>query len=159
MACAARCKRLAEGDHWSAGTSSLSACKNGSLPVVLPVCIWSNHNAASCKRLRIRSRNSAVAASVNVITKIWRGSSPALSGRPWPITRRTYKAANVHVLPVPALASMTCRPVKGMRNGFKVFMWSLAPPLARLFDSSAAWGHTHVRPASQTNPDPCLQTG
>ncbi len=69
--------------------------------------------------LRMRPRNSSVAASVNVTTS----SSSTVSGRgkaaepPNPSSRRRYNAAIVNVLPVPAEASIRRSPVRGKRKG------------------------------------------
>ena len=60
--------------------------------------------AASARRRRRRSRNSWVAASVKVTARIWP------TRRPRSITSRVTSVARVKVLPVPALASISCRP-------------------------------------------------
>ena len=64
--------------------------------------------AASARRLRRRARSSWVAASVKVTARIW----PRL--RPRSTTSRVTSVARVKVLPVPALASISCRPSRSM---------------------------------------------
>ena len=64
--------------------------------------------AAKAKRLRRRARNSCVAASVKVTARICPSVSPRST------TRRVTSVARVKVLPVPALASISCRPSRSI---------------------------------------------
>ena len=115
-ACSKRCTQLA---CQRVSMRSRNCCKNAS--VGSPGC--ANACPAWTKRCRIRSRNSAVAASVKVMTKICGGSNgdPKLAceatGSRRPNTMRRYRALKVQVLPVPALASITCRPCSGSAKG------------------------------------------
>ena len=70
----------------------------------------SARRAARPRRSRMRVRSSCVAASVKVTARI------CSTGSCRSITRRAYSVARVKVLPVPALASTSCRPDSGRRR-------------------------------------------
>ena len=68
----------------------------------------SSTSSVSCRRSRMRLRNSCVAASVKVTARTWP------MRRPRSTTSRVTSVARVKVLPVPALASISCTPSSGM---------------------------------------------
>jgi hypothetical protein len=68
----------------------------------------SSRSRVSCRRSRMRLRSSCVAASVKVTARTWP------MRRPRSTTSRVTSVARVKVLPVPALASISCTPSSGM---------------------------------------------
>ncbi len=95
-----------------------------------------------CRRWRRRVRSSSQAARVNVMTRILR------SGTACSTTSRAYNPARVKVLPVPALASISCMPLSGMRSerSFSYSVCSVLMPGLRRWPRGPAG--TGVRPTA-----------
>ena len=84
---------------------------SGWLPISRPSEIACAAERARRSEARSRSRNSAVAACVNVLTRIWSTRSPRS------MSNRNQSKVMEKVLPVPALASMEVAPDSSWTRG------------------------------------------
>ena len=105
------CMKSADLGAYCSQAACTSVAPNG-------VCILCNTRKASPKRSRNRVLSSAVAALVNVTTKILSTGICSSS------TNRANKAEIFHVLPVPALASIRLVATRGTFRGAKSWLIS-----------------------------------